>query len=548
MKHGGTNSSGMSSRRHSSLRATTHRNALRVQAVAGLGDPNAQREVITARTNTNRGGGGAPRFLNGEEKAQRVRQILAKHKKEVRNGLTEQDIREILEQDEEAEGLLQSINPELVGREEQQIAKRLEKYAMPSLGDLPTEKPMGFRRFMMTQLNGMATPAIRASKVARSVALINKYEVDIQSYVEHGLNMARLKPSETFASFFEAEVELRSVTGHNKNENPESTHQQGGTGLLANNEICQYMLGSGTDHRNLGRWSWMTLGSPKHRTRVLSIYCVGKGVTKGLGRVCQQHLRHIQTHSLNTSPYQLFKQDLRLQLTEWVNQGDRLIIMMDANEHVLNGELGKMLRSPEVGLDLEEISHKAWGGREINTYIDGSRPIDGVWASRSLEIGGFKILSYLEGVGDHRTMLFDVESRSLLGIDEHRVVRGACRRLNTKTSSLRSYTRILNRLMTVHKMEERLDALIMEIENNRPTPAQRQKMDTLDRQMVELQICAEKKCRKIIKPDLEFSPQVQLWHERMQAYKMLIRWKRVNPQAATSYVLPCVRGFQIHER
>ena len=201
--------------------------------------------------------------------------------------------------------------------------------------------------------------------------------VDIQSYVEHGLNMAQLKPSETFDSFFDAEVELRSVTGHNRNKNPESTRQQGGTGLLATNEICQYLVGKGTDFRGLGRWSWMTLGSSSHRTRVLSVYCVGKRIVDGLGRVCQQHLRHIQTLSLRTLSYQLFKQDLVSQLREWARQGDRLIIMMDANEHILDDELGKLLVSPELGLDLEEISHKAWGGREINTYIDGSRPIDG---------------------------------------------------------------------------------------------------------------------------------------------------------------------------
>ena len=111
------------------------------------------------------------------------------------------------------------------------------------------------------------------------------------------------------------------------------------------------------------------------------MYCVGRRITDGLGRVCQQHIRHIQTHSLKTLPYQLFKKDLASQLGEWARQGDRLIIMMDANEHILTDELGKLLVSPEMGLDLEEISHKAWGGREIGTYIDGSRPIDGVWVS-----------------------------------------------------------------------------------------------------------------------------------------------------------------------
>ena len=53
---------------------------------------------------------------------------------------------------------------------------------------------------------------------------------------------------------------------------------------------------------------------------------------------------------------------------------------MDANEHVLNGGLGKRLLDDKLGLSLVEISHKAWGGQDPNTYIDGSKPIDGVWA------------------------------------------------------------------------------------------------------------------------------------------------------------------------
>ena len=142
--HGGANSSGRSSRRHSSLRATTHRNALRVQAAAGLRGPTSRRAIITSIDDENATSPRATRVLSDKEKVNRVRHILAMHKREVRNGLTDTTIKEILERDEEAEDLLSSINPDLIGREEQQIAKRLEKYAMPSLGDLSTEKPAGF--------------------------------------------------------------------------------------------------------------------------------------------------------------------------------------------------------------------------------------------------------------------------------------------------------------------------------------------------------------------------------------------------------------------
>ena len=99
-----------------------------------------------------------------------------------------------------------------------------------------------------------------------------------------------------------------------------------------------------------------------------------------------------------------------------------------------------------LGLEMVEISHKAWDGHKPNTYIDGSKHIDGVWASRCLEIGGFRLLSFGESVGDRRTMIFDVTTRSLIGTFEHKVVRASCRRLNCKTYSLCSYTRVDNPL------------------------------------------------------------------------------------------------------
>ena len=89
----------------------------------------------------------------------------------------------------------------------------------------------------------------------------------------------------------------------------------------------------------------------------------------------QQHLQEIMRNGnipLETTPYDLFCDNLIAQLQTWVTQGDRVIMMMDANKHVLNASpLCRRLRDEELGLDLEEISHKAWGGKEINTHIDG---------------------------------------------------------------------------------------------------------------------------------------------------------------------------------
>ena len=86
---------------------------------------------------------------------------------------------------------------------------------------------------------------------------------------------------------------------------------------------------------------------------------------------------------------------------------------MDSNKHILRGSFCKQLTSSEFGLGIEEILNRAWDkNTEPNSFADGSNPIDGVWDSYSIEIGGFKILSVGESVDNHSTVIFDVFTRS----------------------------------------------------------------------------------------------------------------------------------------
>jgi hypothetical protein len=44
----------------------------------------------------------------------------------------------------------------------------------------------------------------------------------------------------------------------------------------------------------------------------------------------------------------------------------------------------------------------------------------------------------------------------------------------------------------------------------------------LYKQMKEIRVHAEKKCRKILRPESDFSPTIQLWYDRIHAYLQLI--------------------------
>ncbi len=106
------------------------------------------------------------------------------------------------EQVNEAEEVLRQADTNLLALENEQMSKRLAKYTSPALGRLSTDKPEEFKRFMVTQLNGASMALLREIKIDQCTQLIKKYDVDVMTYGEHGLNMGRFKPSETFDSFF----------------------------------------------------------------------------------------------------------------------------------------------------------------------------------------------------------------------------------------------------------------------------------------------------------------------------------------------------------
>jgi hypothetical protein len=58
----------------------------------------------------------------------------------------------------------------------------------------------------------------------------------------------------------------------------------------------------------------------------------------------------------------------------------------------------------------------------------------------------------------------------------------------------------------------------------------------LYKQMMEIRVDAEKDCRKILRPESNFSPTIQMWYNRIHAYLQLIRLKEGNASNAGNIV------------
>ena len=145
--------------------------------------------------------------------------------------------------------------------------------------------------------------------------------------------------------------------------------------------------------------------------------------------IYQQQLRYIQVHGINCSPVELFDRDLAKQIKEWRQSGERIVLVMDVNDHPLNIKFYLRLYQEQTGL--EEFTHKCWGPTPPYTHISGLSPIDGGYKSPEIEIVNLGMLPFVESPGDHRSFIIDISIRSLLREFRYKICRPVSRRLVT---------------------------------------------------------------------------------------------------------------------
>ena len=183
--------------------------------------------------------------------------------------------------------------------------------------------------------------------------------------------------------------------------------------MVCRHKFIQYARKPYNNFQGLGRWcSWPIYCNPTHSTRIVVAYWTGSGKSKGLHTICQQQIRYMQLHNIIGTPQQLSNKDLIHQCNLWRKSGERIILMKDANEHVLTGEFNRAIVC--AGLDLEEFTHKCWGARQPYTHISGKIPINGGYKSPEIEVLNVCMLHLLDSPGNHRAFIIDISTRPFL--------------------------------------------------------------------------------------------------------------------------------------
>jgi hypothetical protein len=216
----------------------------------------------------------------------------------------------------------------------------------------------------------------------------------------------------------------------------------------------------GKDHSKLGRWSWLRLeGKQGHHLRVVSAYCPVESI--GPGTVFSQHKRYLQRCSnQKEDPRQAIYTDLGNDIEKWKEEGDKILIGIDANEDVRTGntrEFFQMMGMHEVILQTyKQLNPPATCDKNNNR-----EPIDGIFVTRGIRITSGVYAPFNTGCpSDHRYLWIDVPYTDALGYSIPPLACPPVRRLQCKNPNLvQKYNTQLSRALATENLDTDLEKI-----------------------------------------------------------------------------------------
>ena len=196
--------------------------------------------------------------------------------------------------------------------------------------------------------------------------------------------------------------------------------------------------------------------------------------THNLNSTYNQHLRLLPPSS--PDPREAFWTDLEVQLSSWHQQGDQLIIMLDANDDVRLSAIVACFSVFDLINVMYDSSLPSFDQPPLPTS-SGTIPIDGIFASRSL----VPIMRGYTAQGaqlstDHSCLWVDFSSTALFGeaLPSHIPVSSPSRLTCQDPRVVTSYTSLFTSYLLEHKLPQRALALYLSSSSLSPAEVLRQ--------------------------------------------------------------------------
>jgi hypothetical protein len=150
-------------------------------------------------------------------------------------------------------------------------------------------------------------------------------------------------------------------------------------------------------------------------------------------------------------PRDLFTNHITAAITQWTQEGDQIILMIDSNEDI------RLFSHALQHTGLREVLLTRHGQNSPTTFNRGSIPIDGIFASPTLDIiaGGYLEFGFCP-LTDHRGLWIDIHYQAAFGHIMPAIVTANARRLKTTDPRIVTrYTDTWSKFILEHNMLER---------------------------------------------------------------------------------------------
>ena len=235
-------------------------------------------------------------------------------------------------------------------------------------------------------------------------------DVDVAGLVETNMNWNPTR-SRQASSLLRKQFGNGTMINASSDEPSSSVYKQGGTSLLLSGNIIGAIDHSGVDQRGLGRWSYSIIHG-RHNIKFVFItaYRICQdSMTSGISTAYSQQYRILRRQNvLHPNPKRIFDNDLADQIQQWRHKNYDILLMIDANTHLLDTRLQRIIT--DGGLyDLLGCTH---GVNSPPTYQRGSHTIDFLFGTNRFKESIKKCghLAFNHGIiSDHRGLWIDFD-------------------------------------------------------------------------------------------------------------------------------------------
>ncbi len=257
-----------------------------------------------------------------------------------------------------------------------------------------------------------------------------KNKMDVMGFAEINKNWDKIEENHQWRQrtrhWWEA---AKTSMSFNSNDCSSSDFQPGGTIVTAINRAAHRVRKVGRDKSGLGRWSWLRFRGKNNITMVIiSAYrpCKPSRQSAGTNTTYAQHIRYLDAMGDDRNPRQAFLEDLAEEIESLQGNADQIILMMDCNEDIQSETIQTWLDQNQL---TEAISTMHQGSTAPATYHRGTKQIDGIFISATINPIRSGFLPFGEFPSDHRCLWLDITYANAFGCKMEPISIPSARRL-----------------------------------------------------------------------------------------------------------------------